>query len=132
MRLWLAALCGVFVLAGCGGAGGSSPGWKDLRRVSITLGNASLPPPFGGMKTTVYSTPTALTRVTAKLNSYRIAAGSPSSTDGGCTGGYQVAISIARASSSPVRLTGYHCATTTYGLTGNLPGFLASLGLSAP
>jgi hypothetical protein len=133
MRPCLASICGVLILAGCGGGSGSSDAWKDLRRVSITLGNASLPPPFGRPKTTVYSTPAELVRVTAELNAYRIGAQSQgSATDGGCAGGYQVAISIVKASSPPVRLSGYRCATTTYGLTGNLPGFLASLGLSAP
>jgi hypothetical protein len=131
MRPWLASMCGVLALAGCGG--GSSHAWKDLRRVSITFGNASLPPPFGRPQTMVYSTTAELARVTAKLNAYRIAGQSQSSTtDGGCTGGYQVAISIVRASSPPVRLNGYRCATTTYGITGNLPGLLASLGLSVP
>lgn len=133
MRLWVASTCGVLALAGCGGSGGSSHGWKNLRRVSITISNGSLPPPFGRPKTTVYSTSAALARVTAKLNMYRIATGTQNSTDGGCAGGYQVAISITQASaSSPVHLSGYHCATTTYGITGNLPGFLTSLGLSAP
>ena len=101
--------------------------------MSITLGSASIPPPFGRPKTTVYSTSAELAQVTGELNAYRIPMQSQSSTtDGGCAGGYQVAISIVKASSPPVRLSGYHCATTTYGLTGNLPGFLASLGLSAP
>jgi hypothetical protein len=133
MRPWLASMCGVLALAGCGGGGGSSQAWKDLRRVSITLGNASIAPPLGLPQTTVYSTPAELVRVTAKLNAYRIARQSHSSTtDGGCAGGFQVAILIVRAGSPPVRLSGYRCATTTYGITGNLPGFLASLGLSAP
>jgi hypothetical protein len=135
MRLWLASMCGVLALAGCGGSasGGSSHAYKNLRRVSITLGNSSLPPPFGRPKTTVYSTPAELARVTAKLNAYRIGRQSQTSpNDGGCAGGYQVAISIVKPSSPPVRLSGYRCATTTYGLTGNLPGFLASLGLSPP
>ena len=133
MRLWLASICGMLAVAGCGGSGGSSPGWKNLRRVSITISNSSLPPPFGRPKTRVYSTSAALARVTAKLNVYRIAKGTQNSTDGGCTGGYQVAISITEASRpSPVRLSGYRCATTTYGITGNLPGFLTALKLSAP
>jgi hypothetical protein len=131
MRYWLVLLCGALALAGCGG--GSPRPWKDLRRASITLGNGSLPPPFGRPKTTVYSTPSELAQITAKLNAYRIARQSQNTSNAGCAGGYQVAISIVGASSPPVRLSAYRCADTTTGdIAGNLPGFLASLGLSAP
>lgn len=116
-------------IAACGGS--SSTTWKGLRSVTVTVSRPGLPPPFGRPHTTVFTSSSDISHVTAALNAHHITKVSPSSPNG-CAGGAQIAITITPEHSSPVNLSAYRCANQTTGnVGGDLPGFLSAIGLSA-
>jgi hypothetical protein len=127
MRIAIGAVCAALAIVACGG---SSPGaWKALRRVTVTVAQPGLPPPYGAGSTTSFTTPAQLTRVTSLLNAHHIAQASPSSSNSGCAGGYQIAITISPRNGRQVRLSAYRCANQTTGdVSGDLVGFLGALG----
>lgn len=120
----------LLLLAGCGGS--SSTTWKGVRSVSVTVSQPGLPPPGGAARTTTFASPSEVARVTAALNSHRISKLSSPSSGSGCGGGFQIAITVTKSSGSPVQLSAYRCAGRTSGdVGGDLPGFLAAIGVSA-
>lgn len=128
MRIAIGAFLVGLVLAGCGGS--SSPEWKDLRTVTLTVAQPGLPPPFSRPKTSAFSTAADVARVTTLLNSHHIAKASNPSANPGCAGGFTIAIVIVRRGSAPVRLSAYRCANQTSGdVSGDLVGFLQAIGV---
>ncbi|MGH2871185.1 MAG: hypothetical protein ACRDL5_01850 [Solirubrobacteraceae bacterium] len=129
LSILVAATC-AGALAGVAVAGTAH--WVQLRSVTVTLANGSLPPPFGRPHTTRFTTAHEVSRATMALNANRIAP-RKSRANNGCVGGYNVTIVITRRHFKRERLTGYRCAGKTFGaIAGNVPGFLHALGLRAP
>ncbi|MGH2874798.1 MAG: hypothetical protein ACRDNJ_09020 [Solirubrobacteraceae bacterium] len=107
--------------------------WSHLRRVTVTVANGSLPPPYGRPHTRRFQTATQLRQVTRALNAARIAPGPSKPAVGGCAGGYTVRITIVPAHGARIRLHGYRCAGTTSGtIAGHLPRFLRAIHLPVP
>jgi hypothetical protein len=99
--------------------------------VRITVAQPSLPPPYGEPKTTAFTTPAQVSRVTAALNAHHVVKASSSSTNNGCAGGHTVIITIVPQTGAPTQLSAYRCANQTTGdIDGDLTGFLSSLGIS--
>lgn len=110
----------------------ATPHWTNLRTVTVTVANGSLPPPYGRPHETRFTTASQLKRVTAALNANKIAARRPVPSTG-CVGGYEVTIAISRKQGAGVRLSAYRCGAKTFGaIAGNLAGFLAAVGVRAP
>jgi hypothetical protein len=128
VRLALVALVVAVAAAACGG--GSSAEWKNLQSVRVTVAQPGLPPPFGRPRTTSFTSPAELARVTTLLNSHHIARVSATTPSTGCAGGFQIGIVIARQGSGPVDLSAYRCANQTSGnVKGDLVGFLNAIGI---
>jgi hypothetical protein len=128
LGVFFVALC----VAACGSSSSSSSAeaWKSLHTVRITVAQPSLPPPYGEPKTTAFTTPAQVARVTAALNAHHIAKAASSSTNNGCTGGHTVMITITPQSGAATQLSAYRCANQTTGdIDGDLTGFLSSLGI---
>lgn len=130
MRSALALMCAAGLgLAACGGS--SHPTWSQLRAVRITVAQPGLPPPYGAPKSTTFTTPAQLTRVTSALNAHHIAKASTTTPNPGCAGGFQIAIVIVPQHAGTVRLGAYRCANQDSGdIGGDLPGFLSAVGVS--
>jgi hypothetical protein len=95
----------------------------------VSVSQPSLPPPGGEPQVNTFTTRAALTSVTRKLNSHRIRQVRTTSNPG-CTGGYEISISITRSNARRTNLSAYDCANRTTGdIGGSLGGFLASIGL---
>lgn len=125
----LAAIC---LTAFAAPAAQAAVHWANLRSVTVTVVNGSLPPPYGRPHVKRFETAPQLKRATAALNANGIAARAPVPSRG-CVGGYDMRIAIVRASGKTVRLSGYRCAGRSFGgIAGNVPRFLSSIGLSAP
>jgi hypothetical protein len=125
--MYLVSIASLLVVSSCGGGGSSS--WKDLRAVRVTLSRPGIPPPGGLPHTTSFTSPSELAVVTAALNKHHIEQGSSSSNDG-CAGGENVAISITHADGSVTNLSAYRCAGQTTGeVSGDLLGFLNAAGV---
>jgi hypothetical protein len=132
----LGALCAGLVLAACGGSSssssGSSPGWKDLTSVRVTVAQPGLPPPFGLPKTTSFTTSGQVAHVTSLLNVHHIVKAASTSPSSGCAGGFQIAIVIVPRGSAPVKLNAYRCANHTSGdASGDLVAFLKAIRVNA-
>jgi len=122
-----AVAIGAVALAGCGGS--SSSKWEGLRSVSVTVSRPGLPPPGGAPQTTLFTSASAVAQATASLNAHHIKQGSSSSSNPGCAGGEQIAITIVRQHGAPVHLSAYQCGGHTSGdVSGDLSGFLTSIG----
>jgi hypothetical protein len=133
MRTALGVFCLALCVAACGSSSSTSSAeaWKSLRTVRITVAQPSLPPPYGEPKTTAFTTPAQVSRVTAALNAHHIAKAASSSTNNGCAGGHTVIIAIVPLNGAPTQLSAYRCANQTTGnVDGDLTGFLSSLGIS--
>jgi hypothetical protein len=128
----LGALCAGLALAACGGSSSSnssSSDWKNLASVHVTVAQPGLPPPYGAPKTTAFTTPAQVTRVTKLLNANHITQAGGTTSSSGCAGGFQIAVAIVPRSSGPVKLSAYRCGGHTSGNTsGDLVGFLQALG----
>ena len=106
--------------------------WHNLKRVTVTVQNGSLPPPYGKAHVTHYTTATQVAKATRALNANHIAKRAAVQNNG-CTGGYDATIKAVEASSKTVTLSAYECGGKSYGdVAGNVPGFLHALGISAP
>ncbi|MGH2889644.1 MAG: hypothetical protein ACRDNJ_08445 [Solirubrobacteraceae bacterium] len=114
-----------------GVAGARMSHWRHLRRVTVTVVNGSLPPPYGKPHTRRFRTRQQLVRVTRALNANHIAGRAARASDD-CTGGYDVRLTIVPAHGARTRLTAYRCGDTTFGqIAGNVPRFLTAIGLAA-
>jgi hypothetical protein len=106
--------------------------WANLRSVTVTVANGSLPPPYGRPQTKRFTTTRAVKRATAALNANGIARRAPVRSNG-CAGGVEVTIVISRARGGAVRLSSYDCGSQTFGgVAGNVAGFLSAVGVKAP
>ncbi len=120
----------VGLIAACGGT--SAVRWGQLRGARVTVAAPGLPPPGGLPRTTVFGDG-QLTKVQTALNANHISQRASSKANNGCAGGYTVAVTITERKSSRVQMSAYRCANTTFGnIGGDLPGFLAAIGVSAP
>lgn len=120
-------MCALLALAACGGS--SSQEWKDLQRVTVTVSQPGLPPPFGSPRTSSFTTSSELSTVTGLLNDHAIAKASSTTPNNGCAGGFKIEIVIDSKGASPTRLSGYRCADKTSGdVGGDLAGFLEAIG----
>lgn len=107
--------------------------WAHLQRVTVTVVNGSLPPPYGRPHTRTFSTAAQLRHVVRALNAASIAPRSSKPAPVGCTGGYVIRIKIVPAHGARIALHGYRCGGTTSGtIAGNVPRFLRAIGLKAP
>jgi hypothetical protein len=123
----IAAVVPALALAACGS---SSPRWKDVQRVTVTVSRPGLPPPGGTPRTTSFTTQADVAKVTAALNAPHIARASLSS-NALCAGGTQVAITITRANAATTHLSGYiYRGKTSGGIGGDVSGFLSAVGVS--
>jgi hypothetical protein len=121
----------LLVIAGCGNA--TATHWRNLKQVTVTAQNGSLPPPGGAPHTTRFITAAAVKTVTAALNRYHIASRPASQSDGGCTGGFNLTIAIVPMHGRSATLTTYLCGGSTYGgIAGNVPSFMSAIGVSTP
>ena len=129
MRIAAGGVCVLLAVTGCGG--GSASQWKSLRRVTVTVAQPGLPPPYGKPKVVSFTTPVEVRRVTALLNAHRIASNSAGSSGSACSGGFQIAITITPQHGAPVQLSAYRCDNQTTGdVSGDLVGFLGAIGFS--
>jgi hypothetical protein len=132
VRIVLGALCAGLALAACGSSSSSSSSasdWTHLASVHVTVAQPGLPPPYGAPKTTAFTTPAQVARVTKLLNANRIKQAASTTASSGCAGGFKIAIAIVPNASGTVNLNAYRCAGKTTGNTdGDLVGFLRSLG----
>jgi len=127
VRIALGTLCVGLALAAC--SSGSSGEWKSLRSVRVTVAQPGLPPPFGRPKTTSFTSPAEVARVTRLLNAHHIARAPSTSSSSGCAGGFQIGIAIVPSGGAPVNLSAYRCANQTSGnVKGDLVGFLRAIG----
>src|SRR5436305_4958828 len=128
LRLAVVALCAGLGLAACGSSSSNATTWHSLRSVRVTVARPGLPPPYGAPKTTSYTTPAQLAKVTSALNQFHIAQRSAASSSQGCGGGSQILITIVPQQGRTVSLTGYLCANRTTGnIGGDLPGVLSAM-----
>jgi hypothetical protein len=120
----------VLALVGAAPALGS---WHDLRGVTVTVSNPSLPPPGGKPQTTSFLPGHGLRRAQHALNAnhiHRLSVGRPLLD---CTGGFSVVIKIVQSDSKVFKLNGYRCGGVTFGrIGGNLPRFLKAVGITRP
>jgi hypothetical protein len=101
-----------------------------LRSATITVQNASLPPPYGRAHVHRYTTRAAVAKVRRALKANHIAARHPTSSVG-CAGGLSVTVKLVARKTQ--RLTAYECGGHNYGaIAGNVTGFLSALGISTP
>jgi hypothetical protein len=99
----------------------------------VTVSNTSLPPQFGAPKTALFLPGPALRKAQHALNANDIRRLAKPRLNHGCAGGYSVSIKIVKHNHAVVRLSGYRCAGTTYGIIGgNLPGFLKAVRITPP
>ena len=108
--------------------------WHDLRSVSVTVSNGSLPPPDGKPRTTTFLGARRLQRAQAALNAHHITRlAKTTAGTGGCTGGANVTITIVTHNYTRLRMSAYECGNGTSGnIGGDLPGFLRAAGISLP
>lgn len=120
-------------LAALGGAAlAGTTHWANLRAVTVTVQNGSLPPPYSRARTKRFKTARQLRTVTAALNRNRIARGA-NVPNNGCTGGFVITIAITPHHGKQVRLSGYRCGGHTFGrLAGDVPAFMRAIGVKAP
>lgn len=131
--LAIALLAGMLALGLAAVAAAEVTHWSHLRRVTVTVANGSLPPPYGRPHTRRFHTATQLRQVTGALNAAGIAPRPSKAVVGGCTGGYTVRITIVPAHGARISLHGYRCAGTTSGtIAGHLPRFLRAIHLRVP
>jgi hypothetical protein len=132
----LGALAAVATLTACGAGSSSSSssrssGWKHLSSVRVTVAQPGLPPPSGLPKTTSFTAPAQVARVTGLLNAHKIAEAAATVPRSGCAGGYEIGLVIVPQGAAPVKLNAYRCANTTSGnVSGDLVGFLNAVGFS--
>jgi hypothetical protein len=111
----------------------ASSQWSNLQRVSVTVQNGSLPPPYGKAHTKQFTTSAALARVTKALNANHIGLRSHVLKNTGCAGGYNVTLIVVPRGHKELDLTAYRCGGKTFGyISGNVPNFLSAVGISAP
>jgi hypothetical protein len=129
-RTAAAVLAATAILLTFGGSS-SAASWHDLRSVRVSVQTPSLPPPGGKPRIKVFTTTTALKRITHQLNAHHIhQVRDTSSKNNGCAGGTEVAITLTLRSATAEHLHAYRCATTTTGnIGGDLLGFLNAIGL---
>ncbi len=97
----------------------------------VTVAQPGLPPPYGLPKTTAFTTPAQVARVTALLNANKIEKAAATVPSSGCAGGYKIALVIVPRGAAPLSLNAYRCANTTSGdVSGDLVGFLKAIGVS--
>jgi hypothetical protein len=124
----------VVLLLFAGSATAATSRWLNVRSVRVTVSRPSLPPPFGKARTTVFLPGHGLLKARIALNQYGIRRlAQSSSTNLGCTGGYNASIRIVKHDYSVVNMSAYRCANRTTGrIGGNLPGFLKAVGVRIP
>ena len=81
----------------------------------MTVAQPGLPPPYGRPKTTSFTTPAQVARVTGLLNAHKITQAVASVPRSGCGGGYEIGLVIVPQGAAPVKLNAYRCANTTSG-----------------
>jgi hypothetical protein len=97
----------------------------------VTVAQPGLPPPYGAPKTTAFTSPAQVARVTSLLNAHQIARAASTTSNSGCAGGFRITVAIVPRTSAPVNLSAYRCAGQTTGnADGDLVGFLRAVGVN--
>ncbi|MGH2859022.1 MAG: hypothetical protein ACRDMJ_16225 [Solirubrobacteraceae bacterium] len=132
-RLVTPLLAVALSLGAAGIAAAHAVHWSHLQRVTVTVANGSLAPPYGRPHTKTFRTSAQLREVTGALNGEGIAQRRSRHATGGCTGGYNLTITIVPAHGAHVSLQAYRCGDRTSGtIAGNVPAFLRAIHLRVP